>query len=120
MGGAVQPLAQIADVATLGSVSLATGGSVGLAAGPTGGGIAGAAGLTGGNPTGNPALGIAGPMTPSKSLLGMTAEDEQLSRNRAQVAASALAATNLNTKYRASSSLLGPSGGETTTTTGGS
>jgi hypothetical protein len=111
MGGAVKPLADIVDVAIPGSVSLLSGGSMGIAGELTGG-----QGLSGGNPTGNPALGITAPMEPSKALIGMTAEEEQQSRNRAQVAASALAATNPQTKYRASSSLLGPDSGTPTTT----
>jgi hypothetical protein len=116
MGGVVQPLTQIADVATLGSVSLATGGQAGVFG--SGGVASTLIGGTPGNPTGNPALSVAAPMTPSKQLIGMTAEDEQQSRDRAQVAAAALAATNPQTKYRASSSLLGPDSSNTTTTTG--
>src|ERR1700674_577467 len=117
MGGVVKPLTDVADVATGGSLSLLSGGTAGIAGEVTGGQGVGAI-FGGGNPTGNPALAITGPTTPSKSLIGMTAEEEQQSRDRAQVAAAALAATNPQTKYRASSSLLGPDSSTTTTTTG--
>lgn len=88
MGAAIRP---IADVFTLGTAEL----------------IKPATGFDPFNPTGNPALAAIAPLSPSASLTGQSAEEEQLSRQRASVAASALAATREQNKT-ASGSLLGP------------